>query len=478
MGMDRSILSNNNNTQQVGGQGFLQALLDILTLDYDILPPTVMNHHRIMMGEMESYHGSSSSSFTSAGVATAASPFLLGNTYITCSIVRIIQRIHVQDVYSMSSTSSSSTTYPSLEEDISSSKSTSWEDTSSLSLSTRSASRNSTSDTIWALLEYEITLPDASGSTNSSGDIGNLVSALVQTLKLQQQQPQSNSLNNTTLSTQSYYRFQRWKRFISNNQLLDHIRKDRGEPIAVPPFSLSPHQAIQVTNEAKKQVESITEEYRKFRVKAEITRKQAEETIRMLQQNQVQVTQDRFTAMVNAAAATTQTPPTTTSSSSKIHHPDLYNDTHSYELERLQNELIQQEGQWKKMYDDLVAENIKLKSSASEGFIASQWRHRYEQVCKERDNWKTKCEVYAIQSSSSSSSSSSVELLSKGDTYIHNGYVQNSNNSEIRTREEENYESKYRDLKESFRLYRKKAKEIFDAQQRGDSSVRGLFSFH
>jgi hypothetical protein len=29
------------------------------------------------------------------------------------------------------------------------------------------------------------------------------------------------------------------------------------------------------------------------------------------------------------------------------------------------------------------------------------------------------------------------------------------------------YEMKYRDLKESFRLYRKKAKEIFEAQQRG-----------
>ena len=31
-----------------------------------------------------------------------------------------------------------------------------------------------------------------------------------------------------------------------------------------------------------------------------------------------------------------------------------------------------------------------------------------------------------------------------------------------------NHESKYRDLKESFRLYRKKAKEIFEAQQQQD----------
>ena len=33
------------------------------------------------------------------------------------------------------------------------------------------------------------------------------------------------------------------------------------------------------------------------------------------------------------------------------------------------------------------------------------------------------------------------------------------------------YEAKYKDLKESFRLYRKKAKEIFEAQQRGEVSM-------
>merc|ERR1711957_350759 len=36
------------------------------------------------------------------------------------------------------------------------------------------------------------------------------------------------------------------------------------------------------------------------------------------------------------------------------------------------------------------------------------------------------------------------------------------------------YESKYRDLKESFRLYRKKAKEIFETQQRGDVATLNL----
>ena len=37
------------------------------------------------------------------------------------------------------------------------------------------------------------------------------------------------------------------------------------------------------------------------------------------------------------------------------------------------------------------------------------------------------------------------------------------------------YEAKYKDLKESFRLYRKKAKEIFETQQRGDVAVSFKF---
>ena len=33
------------------------------------------------------------------------------------------------------------------------------------------------------------------------------------------------------------------------------------------------------------------------------------------------------------------------------------------------------------------------------------------------------------------------------------------------------YESKYKDLKESFQIYRKKAKEIFEAQQKGEVAM-------
>ena len=249
-------------------QGLVSSILEILTLDYDSLPP--------VNGLDESQ--------------------TLGNTTITCSIVRVCQRIKLEESHNRP-----------MDEDAY--NRASWEESSTVS------SNKYMEDTsvIWALIEYELSLPDGFDTAS--------ITTILQTLK-QQRHSQS-------------YRFLRWKRFNLDNQLMDHIRRDRGEPVYLPPYSLTPQQAIQVTADAKKHVESITEDYRKFRVKAEIARKQAEETIRMLQQNQVQFTHNRFTAVAEAAA-----------SSSHLNHSS-WHEAKSFELERLQNEMMQQEYQWK-----------------------------------------------------------------------------------------------------------------------------------
>ena len=97
-----------------------------------------------------------------------------------------------------------------------------------------------------------------------------------------------------------------------------------------------------------------------------------------------------------------------------------------------------QEEQWKEAYDSLVAENEQLKSSGSEALLASQWRQRYETCLKEKEEIETKLKT----------ASTNKENADAG-----------------------KYDVKYRDLKESFRLYRKKAKEIFEAQQNGQTGV-------
>jgi hypothetical protein len=82
-------------------------------------------------------------------------------------------------------------------------------------------------------------------------------------------------------------RYQKWKRFDSEAALKDYVRRDTGEPLSLPPFSLSPEQSRDIQESAKQSVSQITEEYRRFRVRAEVQRKQIEAHVRDLQSNNV-----------------------------------------------------------------------------------------------------------------------------------------------------------------------------------------------
>lgn len=116
------------------------------------------------------------------------------------------------------------------------------------------------------------------------------------------------------------------------------------------------------------------------------------------------------------------------------------------QLEQLKTEMMEQESHWKEAYQGLMAENTALKSSGSEALLAAQWRQRYEGLLKEKDELSERLQLQ----------------VEKADVIA----------DQRRKVDAGKYEMKYRDLKESFRLYRKKAKEIFEAQQRGDIGVR------
>jgi DNA repair exonuclease SbcCD ATPase subunit len=218
-----------------------------------------------------------------------------------------------------------------------------------------------------------------------------------------------------SLSDTPSKRFKEWKKFKSEAELQDYIRRDTGEPLQMPAFSLTPDESDKIQKEAMAQVASISEEYRRFRVKSELSRKQAEAQIRDLQNNNVQ------------------------SAARRIEKQDLQQEIEQArsagnQVEQLRRELAAQEAHWKEAYDTLLAENDSLKSSGSEALLASQWRQRYEACLQEKEELKARLESNGTGDS--------------GD--------------------EAKYEMKYRDLKESFRLYRKKAKEIFEAGNMGN----------
>ena len=219
--------------------------------------------------------------------------------------------------------------------------------------------------------------------------------------------------NEMDVSNNSRY-FKQWRRFDTESELQDFIRRDTGEPLTLPPYSLSPEQSAKIQQESASKVSQVTEDFRRFRVRAELARKQAESQIRDLQSKKAQ------------------------SAAMRIEGHDLQHELEqarsvTSQLDKMKAELAAQEAHWKEAYDVLLAENNALKSSGSEALLASQWRQRYETCLKEKEALEQKLET-------------------KG-----NGGPGGS----------ESYEAKYRDLKESFRLYRKKAKEIFEAQERG-----------
>lgn len=168
--------------------------------------------------------------------------------------------------------------------------------------------------------------------------------------------------------------YKEWMRFDTESQLQDFIRRDTGEPLTLPPYSLSPEQSERIQEEADSQVSKITEEFRRFRVRSELARKQADSQIRDLQNNNAQKAaqriegRDAILELEQARSATNQ-------------------------FERLKAEMAAQEAHWKESYDALLTENSALKSAGSDALLAAQWRQRYEHCLKEKEELETRLKV-------------------------------------------------------------------------------------
>lgn len=176
-------------------------------------------------------------------------------------------------------------------------------------------------------------------------------------------------------------RFKEWKRFDTESQLLDFVRRDTGEPIDLPPYSLSPEQSASIQQNADQQVAKITDEYRRFRVRSELSRKQAETQIRELQTSLAQkVTQRIENVSSNGSAGN--------NAGGNEQHRLLLN-----QIERLKADMAVQESHWKESYEALLAENQALQSSGSEALLAAQWRQRYEQCLKEKEDLELRLSV-------------------------------------------------------------------------------------
>ncbi|CAK4473221.1 unnamed protein product [Aphanomyces euteiches] len=142
-----------------------------------------------------------------------------------------------------------------------------------------------------------------------------------------------------------------WHSFKSEDEVLNYVHKAAGEPIRVPELSLPPSDIQQMKQELSDELERVQEEFRRYRVRSEITRKQKEAELRKL-------------------SATTLAKQT-----EQLGGIDLQQELQAARM---------QEREWKEKYEKLERDYTKLSGAMGETVLAMEWRSRYEQAVQEK----------------------------------------------------------------------------------------------
>ena len=182
----------------------------------------------------------------------------------------------------------------------------------------------------------------------------------------------------TTEDSNHSRRYKEWKRFDTEAQLQDYIRLETGEPIVLPHYALSQEQSKLIQEQAEQQILNLNDEFRRFRVKAEMTRKQSETLVRELQTS---LTQNVAQRIQNGNADVSNFNAINSNMTESEQVLALAN-----QLDRLKKDMAAQESNWKQSYEALLVESNSLKSAGSQALLADQWRKRYEQCWKEKDD--------------------------------------------------------------------------------------------
>ena len=181
-----------------------------------------------------------------------------------------------------------------------------------------------------------------------------------------------------------------WMCFGSEQELVEFVQRIPGAPLTIPQRSFSPAESQRVESEARKRVERVVEEFRRYKVKAEIARKNRD-------------AENKVTAQRAQAGAGGQTPPSMSASAHASGLPSLLDKSQADgtmgdgsvtdELQRLKGQLTEQEAKWRAAYEKVVKENELLRTRGGEAVLATQWRERYEACQREKDDLAEKLKL-------------------------------------------------------------------------------------
>ena len=181
-----------------------------------------------------------------------------------------------------------------------------------------------------------------------------------------------------------------WRHFATEEAVFDFIRRDTGEPVAIPHPSLSPEESCEVVEEARRAVEKSNEEFRRYRIRAEIARKQREAESKQALGSSIIEQQRRINGQdIEGQRQRARLQEEQINSLREEMFDKVY-----CVLERIRNmrpsfftsrpatfmpcllDIVSQNEEWRRAYERLARENEELRQKGGEAILAVQWRQR------------------------------------------------------------------------------------------------------
>ena len=250
-----------------------------------------------------------------------------------------------------------------------------------------------------------------------------------------------------------------WKTFASQSTLNDYctsqqLKRGSSPPYTTPSPLLTEIESDNIREECVSSVRFITEEYRRYRVRAEVFRKELEGRVLRAERKIVEVRDS--TGDINGGIGGNEGAVESNGSSSS---------NNANEIQTLKTSLANQESQWKEAYDQLLKENELLKSDGAEAALAKTWKLRYIKLEGDNEELRSKLEMSEINLQSALSNQKG-----SGGHDDTDGYSEQYKNEDGST----NYAEKYQALRDEYALYRKEAKRILETLKGGGNGGGGV----
>ncbi|KAF1772502.1 GRIP protein [Phytophthora cactorum] len=175
-----------------------------------------------------------------------------------------------------------------------------------------------------------------------------------------------------------------WHCFHNEEDIQAYANRASGEPLTLPDFSMTPYEVERVKKSMKEEIDRVQEEFRRYRVRSEITRKQKDAEIRKV------CCYERMKNWCSAeeCGLAVQMSANLQASKAQIRR-----------LTKAQAEAEERESDWRRKFEKLMKDYEKLSGTMGETVLAMEWRERYEQSVREKQELEKKMEEMKLMTS-------------------------------------------------------------------------------